>query len=530
MRRFFPIYILLILAMTVGCAKRGSITGGLKDTIPPTMRFSIPENFTTNFKGNTIRITFDEYIKLKDINKQLIVSPPMERAPQITPQTASKYLAVKFIDTLQPNTTYSLNFGQSIEDNNEGNKYPQFKYVFSTGSYIDSLKIAGAVKDAYSNKVEGYVSVMLYEVNETYTDSVIYQKSPRYITSTLDSTTTFQLENLKSGKYLLAAIKDYNNNNRYDPKTDKIAFQNQFITVPTDTLFELELFKEILPFKALKPSQASGNRLLMGFEGIPDSITSVLRNGAEIVPSRVTRLEGKDSVQIWFKPVKADSLQFDVSRKDYQTGFSIKIRSQKNDTLTFKPVQGGTLPLRDDFAITASRPIVSINNSLITVQRRDSAAVDFEVQNDEFNQRITIGFKKEPSEKYTIKLTPGALTDFFDQVNDSLQYSVGTKDLADYANMIVTLQNVRSFPIMVELVNNKGDVLASAYSEKETVINFDAIDPATYTLRVIYDTNGNRQWDTGNFLERRQTEQVIYYPTPIEVRANWDFDQTFTLP
>ena len=153
-------YILLLLMLTViGCAKRGSIDGGRKDTIAPILKMSFPENGTTNFKGNEIKLIFNEYIKLKDLNKQLIISPPMKRNPEILPTTATKILTLKIKDTLLPNTTYSFNFGQSIEDNNEANPYKQFKFVFSTGQFIDSLKLNGVVKDAYNKKVENFVSV-----------------------------------------------------------------------------------------------------------------------------------------------------------------------------------------------------------------------------------------------------------------------------------------------------------------------------------------------------------------------------------
>ena len=125
-------YILFLLVLLMAsCAKRGSITGGLKDTLAPVLKMSFPKNFSTNFKTNEIKLTFDEYIKLKDLNKQLIISPPMKHEPLITPTSVSKYINIKILDTLQPNTTYSFNFGQSIEDNNEGNPYNQFKYIFS---------------------------------------------------------------------------------------------------------------------------------------------------------------------------------------------------------------------------------------------------------------------------------------------------------------------------------------------------------------------------------------------------------------
>ncbi len=146
-------YILFLVALTMtSCAKRGSITGGLKDTLAPVLTMSFPKNYSTNFKAKEIKLTFDEYVKLKDLNKQLIISPPMKYDPLITPTSVSKNITIKILDTLQPNTTYSFNFGQSIEDNNEGNPYNQFKYVFSTGDYIDSLSIGGTVKDAYNRR------------------------------------------------------------------------------------------------------------------------------------------------------------------------------------------------------------------------------------------------------------------------------------------------------------------------------------------------------------------------------------------
>jgi Bacterial Ig-like domain len=167
MQKGFLKYIFLFLAIAiVSCAKRGTITGGLKDTIAPKIIGSVPKNFATGFNGKEIKISFDEYVKLKDINKQLIISPPMKSQPEILPYTASKFITIRIKDTLLPNTTYSFNFGKSIQDNNEGNPYQQFKYVFSTGSYIDSLVLGGKVKDALERKVDNYVSLMLYEVNE----------------------------------------------------------------------------------------------------------------------------------------------------------------------------------------------------------------------------------------------------------------------------------------------------------------------------------------------------------------------------
>lgn len=523
----------LLLLITVGCAKRGSITGGLKDTIAPVLKGSFPENFSKNFKGNEIKLVFDENIKLKNLNKQLIISPPMKYEPSILPTTPSKTITIKIKDTLQPNTTYSFNFGQSIADNNEGNPLNQFKYVFSTGDYIDSLSLGGTVKSAYDKEVESFVSVMLYDVNDTFKDSVVYNDNPRYVTNTLDSLKTFRFENLKAGKYLLVAMKDYNSNNKYNPKTDKIGFSKEFITIPNDTLYELELFKEALPFKTFKPTQASGNRLFLGYEGVVNSAAArpklILKNNTEVLSNIITKFPKKDSLQIWYKPIKVDSLTLAVAKDKYETNFTFKIKDQKKDTMSISAKQTGNLKLRERFTLESSTPLIRIENSKINLINNAKTAVPFTTEYDEFNQKLYFDFKKEPSENYTFEILPGALTDFFEKSNDTLTYKLNTGNTSDYGNLTVVLENIKQFPVIIELTNIKGDVLATEYTEKNTTVEFNLIEPALYTLRAIYDTNKNKEWDSGNFLEKRQAEEVIYFSKEIDVRANWDVNQVFDL-
>ena len=518
----------------MSCAKRGSITGGLKDTLAPVLTSSTPKNFNTNFTGDQIILNFDEYVKLKNLNKQLVISPPMKYEPVITPTNVSKVLTIRIKDTLQPNTTYSFNFGQSITDNNEGNAMNQFKYIFSTGPHIDSLSIGGVVKDSYEKNVENFVSVMLYEVNDKYKDSVVYKDFPRYITNTLDSLRTFKLENLKAGKYLLVAMKDKGSNNKYNPKDDKIGFIKHFITVPNDTLFEVELFKETLPLKTLKPIQASGNRLLLPYEGKQNfklsKPTIVLKNNTEILETIVTQFPKKDSLQVWYKPLKADSLSMEVTKDKYNKKFTFKIKDQKKDTLNITAAQNGIINFRDRFTLESSTPLVKFDKSKIALINKDSVAVDFTTEYNELEQKLYVDFKKEPLEKYKFTFLPGALTDFFDEVNDTLQYKLTTKEYADYGNLILNLKNVKRFPIIAEITNKKGDVvLASDYSEGRTKLQFDLLQPETFTLRITYDDNKNKVYDSGNFLTKTYAEEVFYYQKEIDVRTNWDVDETIDL-
>lgn len=524
--KYFLFLLVLILA---SCAKRGSITGGLKDTLAPVLKVSFPKNFSTDFKGNEIKLTFDEYIKLKDLNKQLIISPPMKYEPLITPTSVSKFITIKILDTLQPNTTYSFNFGQSITDNNEGNPYNQFKYIFSTGAYIDSLTLGGTVKDAYNKEVESFVSVMLYDVNDTFKDSVVYNETPRYITNTLDSLKTFKLENLKAGKYLLVAMKDYGSNNKFNPAKDKIGFHKQFISIPNDTVYELKLFKEVLPFKAFKPIQASGNRLILPYQGKTNDVKITLKNGESVLPSITSKFPKKDSLQVWYKPLKVDSLALAVAKDTYKGNFNFKIKDQKKDSLNISAVQASILNFREQFTLESATPLTKFDNSKIKLINKDSVAVAFKTDYDDFNQRLFFDFKREPSEKYTFTIMPGALTDYLEQSNDTLIYTLNTRNLADYGNLSVNLQNVKRFPVIVELSNEKGDVLATEYSESNTKVEFNLVEPAQFWLRAIYDDNKNREWDSGNYLEKRQAEEVIYFSTAVDVRANWDVEQVFDL-
>ena len=522
------IFILLTLTF-IGCAKRGSISGGLKDTIAPVLKASFPKNLSVNFKAKEINLTFDEYVKLKNVAKQLIVSPPMKYNPEVSPMTPSKMITIKIKDTLQENTTYSFNFGQSIEDNNEGNPYNQFQYVFSTGSYIDSLKVGGTIKDALNKKEDSFVSVMLYEVNNKFTDSAVYKSVPRYITNTLDSLKTFKIENVKAGKYLLVAMKDENSNNKFNPKKDKIGFRKQLVTIPNDSLFELKLFKEVLAFKTNKPVPTTGNKLLLGYEGDPKNLKVVLKKGNEIIPTIVTKFPAKDSIQVWYRPIKSDSLSLAVANGNYNKSYTFKKTEQKKDTLSFSPKTSLGLSKLDQFSIYSSRPLVKFDESRIKVTDKDSVNVKFSTSYDVYTQELKFDIPKEPLQRYKFHLLPGALTDYIDQKNDTLSYKVTTKNTTDYGNLRVNLSNVKQFPVIVQLTNEKGDVLASEYSDKATSVDFMFLEPAKFTLRVIYDANGNKEWDSGNFLERRQPEVVVYFPKEIDVRSNWDVDQTFDL-
>ena len=232
-----------------------------------------PPYKSINFNSKKIKLSFDEYVTLDKLNQQLVISPPLKYAPTISPQgSPSKEITIKLTDTLKENTTYIFNFGNSIRDNNEGNTLKSFNYVFSTGKYVDSLKTKGLVKDAFNNKHDKDISVLLYKVDSSYSDSIVYKQKPNYITNTIDS--LYKITNIKDGKYLLIALKDVSSNYLFNPKEDKIGFYNRFIELPKDSLINepLSLFKEVPSFRVISAKEISKGKILFGFEGGKENI------------------------------------------------------------------------------------------------------------------------------------------------------------------------------------------------------------------------------------------------------------------
>ena len=206
------------------------------------------------------------------------------------------------------------------------------------------------------------------------------------------------------------------------------------------------------------------------------------------------------------------------------------MRDQKRDTLAISPKYNGTLNFRDRYFLTSSTPLVKFDNSKIKLTNKDSVSVKFTTFYDDFNQEWFFDFEKEASQKYTLSLLPGAATDFYGISNDTLSFKAATRQTDEYGNLIVNLQNVNRFPIIVQVTDEKGDVIASEYTDNKTKVEFNLLEPNTFYLRVIYDDNKNKKWDTGNYLEKIQPEEVIHFSKTIrDVRANWDDIEFFDL-
>jgi hypothetical protein len=541
----FRIGIIFLLIFSIfSCARRGRPTGGPKDEAAPIMVTAEPAFETVNFKAKKININFDEFIKLKDVGKQLIVSPPLKYKPVVTPLgTASKTLKIELLDTLKAETTYIFNFGTSVQDNNEGNVLYNFKYVMSTGSYIDSLKINGKIKDALSNVVDKDVAILLYKLDTAYNDSIIYKGLPNYIANSLD-TVVWEMTNIKEGKYLLAALKQKNYNYKFNPKTDKIAFYKDTIHITPDSIktvsdslstlalksYELSLFKEIVDYKLARPSEVAIQHIVFGYEGHAKDLKVELLSDVPKDFKSVQAFEiDKDTLNYWFNTPNLDSLQFKVSNNTFIDTVTVKLRAKEFDSLKVGSNSKALLNFRDDFKLVTNQPITEVDTSKIVFIDRDSLKIPYTTKISDLKKELIFKFNKTENNAYKLVLLPKAITTFFESSKDTIRYRFATKKLIDYGSISLNLNGAKSYPIMLQLTDKNNKVIQTKHLNNPQDVIFDMIDPAVYFVRAIYDDNKNGIWDTGSFKNRIQPETVIYFPKGIDVRANWIVNEVFNI-
>ncbi|WP_373942031.1 Ig-like domain-containing protein [Polaribacter sejongensis] len=490
---------------------------------------STPAYETINFDAKEIELNFNEYIKLKDLNTQLIVSPPLKTPLLVTPQsTASKFLNIEILDTLTKNTTYIINFGNAIEDNNEGNKLENFKYVFSTGKYIDSLSTSGAIKDASSDEIQKNINVLLYKIDSSFTDSIVFKNKPNYVANSLD-TSLFNLTNLKEGKYLMIALKESINDYLFNPKEDKIGFFKDTITLPRDSIIKkpIILFKETQPYSFKRGKEITKGKIEFGYEGeIKDLKVQIISDTPDDFKS-VSKLQmDKDTLNYWYKPFEADSLNFIVTNDKFIDTVTVKLRKKKTDSLILSSSVSGTLQLRDTFFIKGNNPLVKIDTSKITLIDKDTLSVPFVSIISNIENKIAFVFDKEPQQKYAFKMMPDAISDIFEQKNDTLNYKFTTKEIEDYGRITMDIVNETSNHLIIELLEgkNKDKLIERRFISGSGQIQYNLLEPKTYFIRAIIDENKNNKWDTGNYLLKQQPESIIYYPQELKLRANYYLD------
>ena len=529
------IYAALSIVVISGCAKRGSPSGGPVDSIPPVLINASPKINSTNFDSKEIRLTFDEFVKLDNVDEQLIISPPINKSSyEVKPLNGvTKKVFLEFIDSLETETTYSINFGNSIKDNNEGNPLTFFSYTFSTGETIDSLYVRGNISDAFDKETDDYISIHLYRIDSIFNDSIIYNNRPTYISNSLDST-SYQFKNIKEGKYLILALKDIDNNYFFDPFYDKIGFIDSLITLPRDSIINFKLFKEETSLIWDKPHFINSEKIGFGYYGKLDLKNIEIESSIpDSVQYTYTKERESDTLIFWLSKNSFDSLNFNLIEKDTTKLVTVKFDRAKDtliDSLSINPKTSNVIHLKETFKLSSNIPLKKIEDSLITIRDIDSLIIPFTTSINDNLDQIEIEFEVSPSDNYKVFILPEAIKDIRGVSNDTLQYNVVSQTLEDYGNVYLDVIRNSEFKFILHMIDSNGDIVREFKNVNlDTTYNFDYVRPGKYTFRLIEDVNNNDKWDTGNYLKKVKPESVYYFSKELEVRANWDLNETFNL-
>ena len=525
----------MAILLAASCARRSSPSGGEKDSIPPVLIASNPKINSVNFNSDEIRLTFDEWVKLDNLDNQLIISPPLEKKKyEVKPLGGiTKKIFVNFLDSLAENTTYTFNFGNSIVDNNEGNKMNFFSYTFSTGPTLDSLYLKGNVQDAFNLETEEYLSLQLYRIDSTYNDSIIFNNQPTYLANTLDST-AYRFNNLREGRYILIALKDIADDYIFDPLYDKIAYYDSIVLLPRDSIINLKLFKEETSIIWDRPHFINSEKIGFGYFGkldlekfsliskIPDSVNYIL-----------TKEQDKDTLHFWLSKNSIDSLQFNLKEIDTIKTLTVKFDRRKDsliDSLNISSITKSVIGLKEKFKLASNLPIDQISDSLIFVRDIDSILIPFKSSINNNLDEISLDFDIKPKDEYSIDILPNAIIDLRGGTNDTLGFKTVTQSLEDYGNVYLNIIRDTDSEYILQMINSIGEIVREYNGiSTDRIFNFELIKPGKYIFRMIKDDNGNKIWDTGNYLNKVQPEAVYYSNFELDIRANWDFNETFNL-
>ena len=566
----------VVAVLMIRCANVVTPSGGPKDDKSPVVLSATPQNNSTNFKGKTIHLTFDEFVTLNNPSNNVMISPPLSKKP--TFRTSGKSVIIRFEEPLRPNTTYSIHFGDAIKDLHEGNVFKGYTFNFSTGSSIDSLSLKGKVISASTlSPMESLIVGLYTDDNDTLTlDSLPYKVKPSYITTT-DKNGIFEFSGLADKEYLIFALKDNNANLIYDLPNEEIAFHSDLVkpyyidyhiikdTIGNDSIVNDSIIKvdsvpaakkpeypiyEMFAFiqedsiqKVFKKELVENGLLRFVFRYPANNVEiKVLEETPEtfnILPVYSTR---KDTVLWYFTPCKDSiwiSINDGVNISD-TTHYSLKPlesssrrRRQKEDVIIRKLVaknniKANKIKPEQPLILSFNEPVVKIDQSewLLLIENKDTIYRKSQLEQiDEygFKYQIVRDFKQD--QKYQLIIPDSVFFGIRNVTNDSIKLNFSVQDESTLGNIYINVEIPENVPqVVIELTDEKGKTLDKQIITQSQELAFEYLDPGKYKLKATIDADANGEWSPGNFGRKLQPEKIIFYDKVLEVRANWDID------
>lgn len=579
---------IVFAVLLAACASIGNPEGGPRDYQPPVFVRSTPMPGQTGVTPSRLELYFDENVSLDDAFNKVIISPVQKSTPVV--RAGGRRITVELRDTLQPNTTYTIDFADAIRDLNEGNILDGFAIDFATGDSIDSLQISGIVLSARDlEPAQGITVGVTTDMSDT-----AFVKSPLQRIARTNQRGQFTIRNLKAGTYRIFAVNDVNRDNCWDRSedvafydldivpssrptivsdtlrssegTDSIVERDATLFLPNDVL--LTWFNEDYHAQYIKDSQRPDRRRLFVGMGAPHGTLPTLtlvggpRDGDTDADWALLQANANsDSLTYWIRDpelLAIDTLRVSVhhsaqdslSRRVWVNDtinfiyrapkVSKKKKKEEADSLNVPEREFATLTVKSQSShevyapmrIESALPISRIDTTGVYLQQQvDSVWKDLvlpPLRPDSLNPLLgrVFDYRWDPGAKYRLLVDSAAVTSIYDSIhNKALRHEFTIKKLEEYSNLAFTIKPsmVDGHALCFELLNNSDKVMRTVPVDTATgKVVVPYITPGTYYARVFIDANGNGRWDTGNFAERLQPEEVAYFDKKLELKANWD--------
>ena len=580
--------LLAIMILLYSCASIGRPDGGPIDEDPPQFIGSTPHMHAINVDKNKIVLHFDEFIKLENANEKIVVSPPQIKQPLIKP--LGKRVSIVLEDTLQANTTYTIDFGEAIVDNNEGNALGDFTFTFSTGDQIDTLAMSGVVLAAKDLEP---VKNILVGLHKNLEDSA-FTDLPFIRVARTDSKGQYTIHGISPGKYRIYALQDVDQNYVFSQKSERIAFTDS-VYVPTfeerikqDTIWKdtttidsiytrkythflpddiiLRAFEENFYNQYLvKFERTIENKLTLYFSEYPKEqpkLTGLNFDASNLIADYTHPVD--TIYNYWIK----DSLVYNQDtlfvKLDYQHTDTLNQLVAKTDTLRFmfkhKEVDPkkkkkdkkeeepavkhlkiaadipSNLDVYDYVSFAFDEPIEDYDKAKVHLKQKNDTIWE-DIKNYEFEQdsihikRYNLYYNWTPGQTYKLQLDSLAFKNIYDISSDTFGQEFKVKKLDEYGTVIFNVSGYDpKIHAFVELLDTSDKVVRTVDVDFKTRnAAFYYLNPGKYSARIIIDTNNNGKWDTGDFENNLQPEEVYYYPQFIEFKANWTTNQDWNV-
>lgn len=588
-KSLYYIFIIIAAAVMYSCANIGNPSGGPIDKTPPIFMRSNPTPNAVNVKDRKIEIFFDEIVTLKDPSTKIIVSPAQTEMPRMS--ALGRKVTVELVDSLLPNTTYTIDFSNSIQDNNEGNAIDNFAFAFSTGSVIDSMRVSGYVLD--SRTLEPMQSVVV-GLQSNLADSAFHKEKLQRVALTNDRG-QFTIRNVSPGSYHIFALKDLDRDYKFGNPTEDIAFLGSII-VPSigsreaaDTVYNdlneidtimratrpayfpndilLSMFNEDRKSQYLANNlRVDSTRISLTFAAASDTLPSLSIVGRNDVPDQwytLERSQTNDTLTYWIRPphlVSADTLMVATTylRTDTASNLSWgtdtlkftfqrqkakkKKKNEETDSLEqirfmeLHPLANGTQEVYAPLLLQTGTPIERYSREAFHLQRKlqnDTTFYPAEIKSialrDSTLSRRDLMLKVdwEPGAAYTLAVDSLAMTDIYGLQTKPLKVDFNVRKMEEYGNIVFNIPAVRDSAI-VELLDGTDKVVlhTPVKNHRAELLN---LQPGKYYARLFIDRNGNGKYDTGNYDMHLQPEETVYYPGAINLKKNWDVEQTWDI-